>query len=163
MATETSGRTEARSEKVAALRERKAARNHLHPVNQIHVDEATFGERLADQVANGIGSWRFLIIQTSLIALWVVLNLVAVVRHWDPYPFILLNLCFSLQAAYTGPVLLVANNRQAQLDRLRLEHTAEAEEAAEKVTIEILHEIERNTEATLKILERVKQRRAEVR
>ena len=135
------------------------ARQHLHPVNQIHIDEATFGERLADRVANGIGSWRFLIIQSSLIALWVALNLVGLINHWDPYPFILLNLCFSLQAAYTGPVLLVANNRQAQLDRLQLEHTAEVEDAAEKVTIEILKEIERNTEATLKILERIRSRR----
>ena len=127
-----------------------------HPVNQVHIDEATFGERLADRVAAAIGSWRFLIIQSSLIALWVALNLLGFINHWDPYPFILLNLCFSLQAAYTGPVLLVANNRQAQLDRLRLEHTAEVEEAVEKVTIEILKEIERNTEATLKILERLR-------
>lgn len=131
-----------------------------HPVNQVHIDEATRGERLADQVARAIGSWRFLIIQSSLIALWVALNLVGFINRWDPYPFILLNLCFSLQAAYTGPVLLVANNRQAQLDRLRLEHTAEVEEAADKVTIEILKEIERNTEATLKVLERVRARRA---
>lgn len=147
------------SERAIALRHRKSATTHLHPVNQIHIDEATFGERLADRVASVMGSWRFLIIQSIIIAAWVVLNVVGFISHWDPYPFILLNLCFSLQAAYTGPILLVAGNRQAQLDRLRLEHTAEVEDASERVTIEILKEIERNTEATLKILERIKQQK----
>jgi uncharacterized membrane protein len=106
-----------------------------------------------------MGSWRFLIIQSVIIAVWVVLNVVGFVNHWDPYPFILLNLCFSLQAAYTGPILLVAGNRQAQLDRLRLEHTAEVEDASESVTIQILQEIERNTEATLKILQHIKEQK----
>jgi uncharacterized membrane protein len=147
------------SERAIALRHRKSATSHLHPVNQIHIDEATFGERLADRVATVIGSWRFLITQSIIIAAWVVLNVVGFVNHWDPYPFILLNLCFSLQAAYTGPILLVAGNRQSQLDRLRLEHTAEVEDASERVTIEILKEIERNTEATLRILERIKQQK----
>jgi len=147
------------SHKATALRRRKLATDHLHPVNQIHIDEATFGERLADRVATVIGSWPFLISQTVVIAIWVILNVVAFINHWDPYPFILLNLAFSLQAAYTGPILLVAGNRQSQLDRLRLEHTAAVEEAAEKMTIEILKEIERNTDATVKILEHIKQQK----
>ena len=152
--------TDASAEKVAAVVRRRVATTNLHPVNQVHIDEATFGERLADRVATIIGSWPFLIVQSIAILTWVALNVVGFIKHWDPYPLILLNLCFSLQAAYTGPVLLVAGNRQAQLDRLRLEHTAEAEEAAEKVTIEILKEIERNPEATLKILEHIKKQRA---
>jgi uncharacterized membrane protein len=159
MAVEAPPQAERLSRKAAALRRRRVATDHLHPVNQIHIDEATFGERLADKVATVIGSWRFLIIQSVLIALWVSLNVVAFVSHWDPYPFILLNLCFSLQAAYTGPILLVAGNRQSQLDRLRLEHTAAVEEAAEKMTIEILKEIETNTEATVRILEHIKQQK----
>lgn len=159
MATQAPTKPQMLSERAIALRHRKSATTHLHPVNQIHIDEATFGERLADRVASVMGSWRFLIIQSIIIAAWVVLNVVGFISHWDPYPFILLNLCFSLQAAYTGPILLVAGNRQAQLDRLRLEHTAEVEDASERVTIEILKEIERNTEATLKILERIKQQK----
>lgn len=147
------------SSKTIALRRRKLATDHLHPVNQIHIDEATFGERLADKVATVIGSWPFLIIQTVLILIWIILNVVGFINHWDPYPFILLNLCFSLQAAYTGPILLVAGNRQSQLDRLRLEHTAEVEEASEKITIEILKEIETNTEATVRILEHIRQQK----
>ncbi len=159
MATEAPPQLRELSHKATALRRRKLATDHLHPVNQIHIDEATFGERMADIVATVIGSWRFLIIQTAIIAIWVILNVVGFINHWDPYPFILLNLCFSMQAAYTGPILLVAGNRQSQLDRLRLEHTAAVEEAAEKMTIEILKEIERNTEATVKILEHIKQQK----
>lgn len=100
-----------------------------HPVNVAHLDNAPFGERLADRAAAGIGSWRFLILQTIAVACWVGLNVVGLVRRWDPFPFILLNLLFSVQAAYTGPVLLLAGNRQAQKDRATLEHSA-AETAA---------------------------------
>ena len=159
MGIEAPARPKEASHKTIALRRRKLATDHLHPVNQIHIDEATFGERLADKVATVIGSWPFLIIQTVLILIWVTLNVIGIINHWDPYPFILLNLCFSLQAAYTGPILLVAGNRQSQLDRLRLEHTAEVEEASEKMTIEILKEIETNTEATVRILQHIKQQK----
>src|SRR6266851_6689328 len=101
---------------------RRGEKAHHHPVNQMMVDEASLGERLADTIAAGIGSWRFLIIQTVAVIAWVTLNLVGFINHWDPFPFILLNLLFSVQAAYTGPVLLLAGNRQAQKDRLTLEH-----------------------------------------
>ncbi len=143
---------------VETARERVAAK-HRHPVNQLFHDEATLGERVADKAASGIGSWWFLGIQSVLIAVWVTLNVLMVINHWDPYPFILLNLMFTIQAAYTGPVLLLSGNRQAQKDRLRLEHTAEVAEAAERATLEILTEIARNTEATLKVLEHLKRRR----
>jgi uncharacterized membrane protein len=133
---------------------------YLHPVNQIHVEEATLGERMADKVAGAIGTWRFLIGQGVIIIVWVVVNGIWLAhRGWDNYPFILLNLLFSIQAAYTGPVLLLAGNRSAQHDRLRLEHTAAVEDAAEKVTLEILKEIERNTECTLKVTEHLRRRR----
>ncbi len=139
---------------------RQPAPRNLHPVNQLHFDEATLGERMADRVAGAIGTWRFLIIQGIFIIAWVILNGFWLThRRWDPFPFILLNLCFSVQAAYTGPVLLLAGNRAAQQDRLRLEHTAAVEEAAIAVTLEILKEIERNTECTLKVAEHVKRRR----
>ena len=132
---------------------------HKHPVNRLIHDEATLGERVADKASAGIGSWTFLIIQSILIVIWVTLNVIGLINHWDPYPFILLNLCFTIQAAYTGPILLLAGNRQAQKDRLRLEHTAEVAETAEKSTLDILAEIERNTEATLRILDHLQKRR----
>src|SRR5438132_13918870 len=77
----------------------------------------TIAERVADNAAALVGSWRFIIFQSILVCLWVVLNLLAWDLKWDPYPFILLNLMFSIQAAYTGPILLLASNRQAARDR----------------------------------------------
>ncbi|HUY73480.1 MAG TPA: DUF1003 domain-containing protein, partial [Candidatus Dormibacteraeota bacterium] len=76
---------------------------HKHVVNVIHHDEATLGERIADKAAAGIGSWTFLIIQTIAVLCWLSLNVIGLTHHWDPFPFILLNLLFSVQAAYTGP------------------------------------------------------------
>jgi uncharacterized membrane protein len=143
---------------ITTARRRVAAR-HKHPVNLLFHDEATLGEKVADKAASGIGSWWFLGIQSVLILVWLTLNVWALTHNWDPYPFILLNLMFTIQAAYTGPVLLLSGNRQAQKDRLRLEHTAEVAEVAEKATLQILEEIELNTEATLKVLEHLKKRR----
>src|SRR5215469_18057479 len=80
-------------------------------------EPVTIGERIADSAAALVGSWRFIIIQTILVVLWVILNIIAWDFKWDPYPFILLNLMFSVQAAYTGPILLLASNRQAAKDR----------------------------------------------
>ena len=144
---------------ITTARERLAAK-HKHPVNQLFHDEATLGERVADKASAGIGSWWFLGIQSVLIVIWIFVNTIEFFTHkWDLYPFILLNLMFSIQAAFTGPVLLLSGNRQAQKDRLRLEHTAEVAESAEKATIQILEEIERNTETTLRVLEHLKKRR----
>src|SRR5947207_10245750 len=145
-------------------RRKYAPDTHRHPVNVIHHEEATFGERLADGIASFIGSWRFLIIQTCLVVAWVTINsLQATGRiHIDPYPYILLNLAFSTQAAYTGPVLLLAGNRQAQKDRLTLEHAAAEADKADQQNVQILEAIkdvtemtEKNTEVTIQILQHV--------
>jgi uncharacterized membrane protein len=138
------------------IRRRKLGEDdHKHVVNVIHHDEATLGERIADKAAAGIGSWTFLIIQTIAVLCWLTLNIVGLTQHWDPFPFILLNLLFSVQAAYTGPVLLLAGNRQAQKDRLTLEHAAEEADKADTQNVEILKAIERNTEVTIQILQHV--------
>jgi uncharacterized membrane protein len=135
------------------------AGDHSHPVNVVHHDEATVGERLADGIASFIGSWRFLIIQTFLVVAWVTMNSLVITGkiHIDPYPFILLNLAFSTQAAYTGPVLLLAGNRQAQKDRLTLEHAAAEADKADQQNVEILTAIEKNTEVAVQILRHVEQ------
>ena len=128
--------------------------DHKHPVNVLHHEEATFGEMLADKISAGIGSWTFLIIQTIAVVVWMVGNLI-LFFNWDPKPFILLNLLFSVQAAYTGPVLLLAGNRQSQKDRLTLEHAAYEADKADEQNVEILKAIEKNTEVTLSILRHV--------
>ena len=85
--------------------------NHKKNWHQRHTEEMTFGQRLADSVATGMGSWRFIIIQTIIVLLWMVLNVVGFCYHWDIYPFILLNLVFSTQAAYAAPIIMMAQNR----------------------------------------------------
>lgn len=83
-----------------------------------HQDRMTVGQRVADAVAAGMGSWVFIIIQTLLVAAWMILNIIEVVsHHWDPYPFILLNLLFSTQAAYAAPIIMMSQNRSAERDR----------------------------------------------
>lgn len=82
-----------------------------------HKESLGFGQQLADKVANGMGSWKFIIIQSAIVVLWMGLNLVGFVYHWDVYPFILLNLLFSTQAAYAAPIIMMSQNRQNERDR----------------------------------------------
>ena len=97
-----------------------------------HREEMSFGQKVADSLANVMGSWPFIIIQTILILVWVTLNIVAYMQHWDPYPFILLNLLFSTQAAYAAPIIMMSQNRQNERDRVRAEADFETNEKAEK-------------------------------
>ena len=90
-------------------------------VNEVVEEQMTLGERVADKVADTICSWRFIIIQSMLIVLWIILNVVAWIDHWDPYPFILMNVMLSFQAAYAGPVIMMSQNRQSAKDRLAAE------------------------------------------
>ena len=82
-----------------------------------HRDTLTFGQMLADKLALSMGSWPFIISQTIIILIWLILNIIGFIYHWDPYPFILLNLLFSVQAAYAAPIIMMAQNRQAERDR----------------------------------------------
>jgi uncharacterized membrane protein len=77
----------------------------------------TLGQRVADQVAATMGSWKFIILQSIILLVWIVLNVAAYVEHWDPYPFILLNLALSFQAAYAAPFIMMSQNRQQEIDR----------------------------------------------
>ena len=96
------------------------------------------GERAVDWVAAGVGSWRFIITQSVLLVVWIAANGAAAAR-FDPYPFILLNLFLSFQAAYTAPIILMSQNRQADLDRRRAVDDFEINQKAE-LEIETLHE-----------------------
>jgi uncharacterized membrane protein len=77
--------------------------------------------RFSESIARFLGTGRYLLVQTILVIVWIVLNLFAVKLRWDPYPFILLNLAFSTQAAYAAPLILLAQNRQENRDRVALE------------------------------------------
>jgi uncharacterized membrane protein len=102
-----------------------------------HKEELSFGSRLADWVASGMGSWKFIIIQTVFVIIWMGLNLVAYTYHWDVYPFILLNLVFSTQAAYAAPVIMMAQNRQNDRDRVQAQSDYQTNREA-KLEIEAL-------------------------
>jgi uncharacterized membrane protein len=95
---------------------------HRHPANVELHDNQDAVQRYVGQVLKEFGSLRFIVIQTVIVAGWIVLNVVAFVARWDPYPFILLNLAFSTQAAYAAPLILLSQNRQAEHDRLAAEH-----------------------------------------
>lgn len=99
--------------------------------HQQHRESYTLGQRVADGTARLLGSWTFIIAQTVFVAVWVALNLLAWVKKWDPYPFILLNLMFSVQAAYAGPVLMMSQNRQAERDRYQAQSDYETNVKAE--------------------------------
>jgi uncharacterized membrane protein len=110
-----------------------------------HQEERTFGERIADSVAQGMGSWTFIIIQSIIVILWMVLNIVAFIYHWDEYPFILLNLVFSTQAAYAAPIIMMSQNRSADRDRKHAEAdfltNVEAKKEIEEL-MTVLHKID---------------------
>ena len=102
------------------------SRAHIHlPAN--------IGDKVADSVVSAMGSWRFIIIQTCIVTLWISANLWFLAHPYDPYPFILLNLLFSTQAAYASPLILMAANRSAQRDKAR--DDLEAQEVDELFTI----------------------------
>ncbi len=111
-------------------------------VNEIEEERMTFGQRVADNVADTIGSWRFIITQTVILTIWIILNVTAWINHWDPYPFILLNLALSFQAAYSGPVIMMSQNRQSAKDRLAAEIDHQVNTKAELEINNLMRHIE---------------------
>ena len=97
------------------------------------------GQRIADRVAETMGSWTFIIIQSTILLAWIILNVVAYMNHWDPYPFILLNLGLSFQAAYAAPIIMMSQNRQADKDRMQTRNDYEVDLKAEMEIMQ-LHE-----------------------
>jgi uncharacterized membrane protein len=95
---------------------------HRHPSMEIPYDayekRHTLGQRAAEGVAGAVGSWTYIVVQTAVIALWSILNVIAWSRRWDPYPFIFLNLVFSIIGAYTAPLIMMSQNRQDEIDRI---------------------------------------------
>ncbi|HUJ43811.1 MAG TPA: DUF1003 domain-containing protein [Opitutaceae bacterium] len=108
---------------------------HDHPpvrdVNRIFTEQMTLAQRSADTLASVMGSWKFIILQSAILAGWVVLNIAAWANHWDPYPFILMNLALSLQAAYAAPIIMMSQNRQADRDRLEAHNDYELNKKTE--------------------------------
>ena len=108
--------------------------------HDLYQESLSFGQKLADKVANGMGSWNFIISQSVFVVLWMILNIVGWMHHWDIYPFILLNLLFSTQAAYAAPIIMMAQNRQNERDRIQAQKDYQTNTEA-KMEIEALQEI----------------------
>jgi uncharacterized membrane protein len=118
-----------------ALRRRARQKHEGDPASE----ELSLGQKVADAVAATMGSWNFIIFQTAALIVWMFLNLTAFVKHWDPYPFILLNLALSFQAAYAAPFIMMSQNRQQEIDRKDAENDYKINIKAE-LEIELLHQ-----------------------
>ena len=116
-------------------RERRGAQS----AGRAHGPPLTQGQKIADTVAATMGSWRFIIIQSVILLFWIALNVTAFVQQWDPYPFILLNLALSFQAAYAAPFIMMSQNRQQDIDRKHAENDFQVNVKAE-LEIELLHQ-----------------------
>lgn len=124
-------------------------------VNELVRQRLTIGQHAADCVAKTVGSWQFILIQSGLLLVWVALNITAYIRHWDPYPFILMNLVLSLQAAYTAPIIMMSQNRQALRDRIDAQHDYEINEKAEAEIRAILEHLDCQNRALAEIHRRL--------
>lgn len=124
--------------KAQAQRKVRQIRN----LNERLLSERTFGQKLADKVARGMGSWKFIIVQTIFVIIWMVLNLIAFTNHWDPFPFILLNLVFSTQAAYAAPIIMMSQNRASQRDREQAQNDYETNIAAKEEIEQLMRRLD---------------------
>lgn len=128
-----------------------------------HIQTLTLGQKIADKIANGMGSWKFIIWQTIIVVIWMLLNIVGVVYHWDPYPFILLNLLFSTQAAYAAPLIMMSQNRQAARDRVQAQEdytcNIEAKKEIEALQIQLSKIETEKLDKIMAMLEEIKKSR----
>ncbi len=121
-----------------------ATMRHSQNINDLHAENLTLGERIADRLADFAGSWTFIICFLLILLSWLLLNSVQIIFHpFDPFPFILLNLILSCIAALQAPVIMMSQNRQEKKDRLRAEHDYEINLKAEILIEEILKRLEK--------------------
>jgi uncharacterized membrane protein len=130
---------ESEEQLLTKLRTLRRKRREVQDGTDSDVPPLTTGQRIADTVAATMGSWNFIIIQSVILIAWIILNLVAFIQHWDPYPFILLNLALSFQAAYAAPFIMMSQNRQQDIDRQAAENDYHINIKAE-LEIELLHQ-----------------------
>lgn len=141
---------------------------HDHPpvidVNKVADDQLSLGQRIADKVAMGMGSWRFIIIQTTILVLWAILNSVGWWSwKWDIYPFIAMNLLLSCQAAYAAPVIMMSQNRQAEKDRLTAQNDYTTDCKGEEEIRYIMEHLDHQDTLILQIVKRLEEQHQEMK
>ncbi len=140
---------------------------HDHPavinVNKIADEQMTVGQRVADQVAATMGSWNFIIIQGTLLAAWIVINTIQLFfKAFDPYPYILLNLALSFQAAFAAPFIMISQNRQAEKDRLMADSDYHCNVKGEEEIRNIMDHLDHQDTVIFQILQRMDAQHKEV-
>ena len=149
--------TEELADRIHRLRNRRRSTRSPRTVDPFRTFQQglTPGDRMADAVAANIGSWRFIGTQSAILVAWIVLNVIGWIHHWDPYPFILLNLALSFQAAYAAPIIMMSQNRMSDLDRVQARSDFEINQKAEQEVEEILSVLEAHTRLLEEIRGRV--------
>jgi uncharacterized membrane protein len=140
---------------------------HDHPpvidVNEVADERMTVGQRVADKVAATVGSWRFIIIMSILLLAWLILNSIAWINHWDPYPFILLNLTLSFQAAYAAPFVMMSQNRQSEKDRLTAQNDYLINCKGEEEVRFIMDHLDHQDTVLLQLVKRIEEQHTEIK
>ena len=140
---------------------------HDHPavidVNQVADQQLTVGQKVADKVASTVGSWRFIIIQSIILAFWLALNITGIVFRWDPYPFILLNLMLSFQAAYAAPFVMMSQNRQSEKDRLMAESDYHCNIKGEVEIRNIMDHLDHQDTVLFQLVKRIEEQHEEIK
>jgi uncharacterized membrane protein len=140
---------------------------HDHPpvinVNEVEDERLTVGQKVADTVASTVGSWRFIIIQSIILAIWLALNITGIVFRWDPYPFILLNLALSFQAAYAAPFVMMSQNRQSEKDRLMAESDYHCNTKGEEEVRNIMDHLDHQDTVLFQLVKRIEEQHTEIK
>lgn len=130
---------------------------HEHPqivnVNEVADERLTIGQKVADKVASVMGSWRFIITQATIMIIWITLNLVGWFYHWDIYPFVLLNLAMSAQAAFATPLIMMSQNRQSEKDRLTAQNDYQTDMKGEEEIRHIMDHLEHQDTLILQVVQ----------
>lgn len=128
-------------------------------INEAHDESLTLGQRIADKVASGMGSMSFIVIQSIILFAWIIINTTNIpfIPHFDPMPFILLNLCLSFQAGYAAPFILISQNRQAEKDRLKADQDYLINVKSEHEVMLTLERIEKQEQLILQLIEKIEE------
>ncbi|MBT4174081.1 DUF1003 domain-containing protein [archaeon] len=128
--------------KKKVIKKTKPKSKKIKPQHPVFKTELTFGQKSADLITKFCGSWTFILMVIGFIIVWMTLNSIAFLFHWDPWPFIILNLCLSCLAALQAPVILMSQNRGGERDRINLKYDYQVNRRAEREITKVHKELE---------------------
>ena len=125
--------------KKKVIKKTKPKSKKIKPQHPVFKTELTFGQKSADLITKFCGSWTFILMVIGFIIVWMTLNSIAFLFHWDPWPFIILNLCLSCLAALQAPVILMSQNRGGERDRINLKYDYQVNRRAEREVLDTIY------------------------